>query len=82
VAGEEVLIFIAPVKEGTAMTPAPGWDVPDPVWARITSVSGSKSILTVMLLKDPIERGGVLLRNGDSIDISRDCIFEVRPGGS
>lgn len=82
VSGEEVLLFLAPVKDGTVMSPGPGWDVPDPVWARITDVSSSKSVLRVMLLDDPIEREGVSLRKGDSIDISRDCIFDVRPGGS
>jgi len=80
--GEDVLLYVAPVKPGTSLTPGPGWDVPNAVWARITRVSTSGSVLTVALLEDPQSAPGLMLAQGDTLDISRDCVFDVRPGGS
>lgn len=81
VAGQEVLVYLAPVEAGAAMTPGPGWDVPNPVWARIVHVSATKSVLRVLLLEQPAPMPSMTLGSGDRIDISRDCIFDVRPGG-
>ena len=82
VAGEEVLIYLAPVKSGTVLSPGPGWDVPNPVWARIIRVSRTKTVLRVRILEEPAAMPAMTLATGDRLDISRDCIFDVRPGGS
>ena len=82
VAGEEVLIYLAPVKKGSVLTPGPGWDVPNPVWARVVRVSQTKSVLQVRLLDVPAPMPGMTLKKGTRIDINRDCVYGVRPGGA
>lgn len=82
VAGEEVLIYLAPVKEGAILVPGPGWDVANPVWARIVRVSSSGSILRVAILEPPAIVAGMTLVAGDELDISRDCVFGVRAMGA
>ena len=64
------------------LSPGPGWDVPNPVWARVIDVSATQSVLQVVLLEEPTALPGMTLQYGDRLDIGRDCIFEVRSGGS
>ncbi len=80
--GDEVRIFLAPVKHGTVLEPGPGWNIPNAVWARVVGQSRSKNILRVRLLEEPIHSRGVELNEGDAIDIGRDCIFGLRPATS
>ena len=81
VAGDEVLIYLAPVKDGTILVPGPGWDVPNPVWARIVRVSATQSVLRVKILDTPGAMPGMTLERGNVLDVSRDCIYEVRGAG-
>ncbi len=82
VAGEEVRVFLAPIKAGSMMIPGPGWDVANPVWTRIVDVSPTKNVLRVMLLEEPAPMPGMTLEEGNRLDINRDCVFDTRPGGS
>jgi hypothetical protein len=80
--GDEAKLFLAPVKHGTVLEPGPGWNIPNPVWARVIAQSRSKNVLRVKLLQEPVHSRGVDLRKGDTIDIGRDCIYGLRPATS
>lgn len=81
--GQEVQIFLAPVKKGTVLRRGPGWNIENPVWAQIIYESPSRSIVRVQLLESPpVEVPGLELRKTSRLDITRDCIFGVQAGGS
>lgn len=79
----EVLVYIAPADPANPQLPGPGWDVEDPVWARIVSVSPGGSVMRVRILDEPENRlpsGKTAhgLEQGDELDVTRDCIFDTR----
>lgn len=81
--GMDVLLYLAPVAKGTSLQRGAGWNVENPAWGQIISESPSRNILRVQLLESPPDPGPELkLRAGSRLDITRDCIFGVRPGGS
>lgn len=83
VVGQDVQLYLAPVKKGTVLRRGSGWNIENPVWAQIVHVSQSGSILRVQLLESPPVPGPRLkLRVSSRLDITRDCIFGVRAGGS
>lgn len=80
--GMDVLVFVAPVVEGTSLKRGPGWNVENPVWAQIIRESPSRNILRIQLLESPPDPpSGLKLAKGSRLDITRDCIFDTRPGG-
>ncbi len=82
VAGDEVLIFIAPADPNNPQLPGPGWDILDSVWARIESISRAGHVLSVRVLDDPSNTAGHGIVAGDTFDITRECIADARAGRS
>ncbi len=86
VAGEDVRIFVGPVKLGTKLQPGSGWDTANPTWAKVVHVSPAKNVMRVQLLEQP-SHPDVNMLIGDRLDITRDCVFDTRattpaiPGG-
>ncbi len=82
VAGDEVLIWLAPADPSNPQLPGPGWDVKDSVWARIEAVSRAGHVLRVRVLDDPANTAGHGIVAGDVFDITRECIADTRAARS
>lgn len=79
----DVQIYLALADANNPQLPGPGWDVPDPVWARVLSVSLGGSVVRVRIVTEPrIPEGATEpihgMKVGDELDITRDCIFDFR----
>ena len=83
----DVQLWLAVADPKNPQLPGPGWNIPDPVWARVLSVSQSGSVVRVRIIDDPFVPEGFsapphgILR-GDELDVTRDCIFDFREAQS
>lgn len=76
--GDDVQIWLAPADPKNPQQPGPGFDVPDPVWAKIESVSVAGHVLRVRVLDAPTNTAGHGVVAGAEFDITRECIADRR----
>jgi hypothetical protein len=67
--GQDVTVFLASVKDGERLVPAPGWNVAEPSLARVSALAGYGNIAYVDLLGD-VPAGLEL-----PLAVTRDCVF-------